>query len=288
MVCAFLSCVLLVSDAQYRYLGGLRSTASAALFPLQWLARAPFVLADHVADTLVTRKTLFERNGELEIQHGHDAVQLQELAALSSENAHLRGLLVMRERYAGKTLAAEIAYRGRDPFTQKVVLDRGSSDGVEAGRPVIDETGVVGQVTRVYPWLSEVTLITDAKQMVPVQNLRNGLRAVLAGTGNTGRLELKFIALSADFAPGDDLVTSGIDGVYPPGLPVARVSAVEHNPNDLFARISCEPVTGVHAQRQLLVVDWKNPMPEAPPPEADTPPAPRAAARGAARDKEAP
>ena len=137
---------------------------------------------------------------------------------------------------------------------------------------MIDEIGVVGQITRVYPWLSEVTLITDKEQVVPVQNLRNGLRAVLAGTGNDGELELKFIPLNADFQNGDQLVTSGIDGVYPPGLPVAAVSNVERNAAYLFAHITCKPLAGVASHTQVLIVNWENKAPERPaPPEKSGP-----------------
>jgi rod shape-determining protein MreC len=119
-------------------------------------------------------------------------------------------------------------------------------------------------VTRVYPWLSEVTLITDKGQIVPVQNLRNGLRSVLAGTGNDGVLELKFIPLNADFRNGDRLVTSGIDGVYPPGLPVAEVTHVERSATYLFARITCKPIASVNSYAQVLVVSQKRTVPERP------------------------
>jgi len=125
-------------------------------------------------------------------------------------------------------------------------------------------------VTRVYPWLAEVTLITDKGQFVPVQNLRNGLRAVLAGTGNDGALELRFIPLNADFQNGDQLVTSGIDGVYPPGLPVAQVTHVERSAAQLFARITCAPVGGVASHTSVLIVRGVRETP--PRPEEDAKP----------------
>ena len=152
------------------------------------------------------------------------------------------------------SLAAEVLYAARDPFARKVMIDQGMQHDVEAGQPVVDHLGVIGQVTRVYPWLAEVTLITDKGHLVPVQNVRTGLRAVLAGTGDDGRLELRFIPLSADFQTGDQLVTSGIDGVYPPGLPVAEVTHVERNTAYLFADITCKPLAGVHAHTQVLVL----------------------------------
>jgi rod shape-determining protein MreC len=135
---------------------------------------------------------------------------------------------------------------------------------VRRGAPVVDARGVVGQVTRVYPFVSEVTLVTDKDQTVPVQNLRNGLRAVLAGRGGDGLLELKFVPLNADFQNGDKLVTSGIDGVYPPGLPVAEITQVERNAAELFARIVGRPLAGVAAHGQVLVLDWNPALPEPP------------------------
>jgi len=135
---------------------------------------------------------------------------------------------------------------------------------VRPGQPVVDNRGVVGQVTRVYPWLSEVTLITDKGQFVPVQNVRNGLRAVIGGTGSDGTLELRFVPLQADYQNGDELVTSGIDGVYPPGLPVAQVTQVERSAMQLFARITCIPLGGVANYNQVLVVNSDSSFPPRP------------------------
>ena len=160
------------------------------------------------------------------------------------------------------------------------MVDQGSFDDVQAGEPVIDGVGVVGQVTRVYPWQAEVTLITDKDHLVPVLNTRNGMRAVLAGTGNDGALELRFVPLNADFENGDQLVTSGIDGVYPPGLPVAQVSNVERNAAFLFARITCKPLAGVNSHRQVLIVHAQQPAAERPPEVEKPPPPPRATKKG--------
>jgi len=145
---------------------------------------------------------------------------------------------------------------------------------------VIDHGGVVGQVTRVYPWVSEVTLITDKDHLVPVLNVRNGLRAVLAGTGNDAALEVRFVPLNADFQNGDRLVTSGIDGVYPPGLPVADVTHVERNTAFLFARITCKPLGGVRNNAHVLIVSAERQLPERPP-EEEKPVRPKKSRRGA-------
>ena len=267
LLCSLLSIALLISDTRYQYLGGARQIIALALYPLQRLADAPGALADHLGEFFFTRSALRAENAQLAEQHLHDAIKLQKYRALELENAHLRELLGMRDHLPYRTIAAEIVYSERDPFIRKVVIDKGAQQQIKAGQPVIDQAGVIGQVTRVYPWLAEVTLITDKQHMLSVQNLRNGQRAVLAGRGADGRLELKFIPLNADFQIGDQLATSGIDQVYPPGLPVAVVSSVERNPADLFARVVCKPLAGVANHAQALVLDWKTPVPSPPVPE---------------------
>ncbi len=259
-----LSIALLIADARYKYLDGIRQAVAVIVYPLQRLAGAPSAMLDRIGEFFVTQSTLRADNARLAEQSVQNAVAMQKLKALAAENAHLRNLLAARERFPESTTAAEVLYAGRDPFTRRIVVDKGSQSNIRTGQPVIDPIGLVGQVTRVYPWVAEITLITDKEQTVPVQNLRNGLRAVLGGTGDDGRLELKFIPLNADFQNGDQLVTSGIDGVYPPGLPVAEVSNVERNAAFLFARITCKPLAGVASHRQVLVVNWISKAPEQP------------------------
>ena len=268
LLCSLLSIALLISDARYGYLEGIRKAVSVLIYPLQRLAGAPRAALDGVGEFFVTQNALRTVNAKLAAQSLSDAAMLRKYAALAAENAHLRDLLAARQRFPESTVFAEVLYAGRDPFTRKIVIDRGQQHGIKAGQPVIDQIGVIGQVTRIYPWLADVTLITDKEQAVPVQSLRNGLRAVLGGTGNDGQLELKFIPLNADFQNGDQLVTSGIDGVYPPGLPVAEVSNVERNAAYLFARITCKPLAGATSHSQVLVLNWENKAPERPADEA--------------------
>jgi rod shape-determining protein MreC len=269
-LCSLLSMALLISDARYGYLEGIRQVVSVIVYPLQRLAGAPHALLDSVGEFFVTQSALRTENSKLAAQSLRDAVMLRKHAALAAENTHLRDLLAARQRFPESTVFAEVLYAGRDLFTHKVVIDKGLQQGVKAGQPVIDQIGIIGQVTRTYPWLAEITLITDKEQAVPVQNLRNGLRAVIGGTGNDGQLELKFIPLNADFQNGDQLVTSGIDGVYPTGLPVAEVSNVERNAAYLFARITCKPLAGVTSHSQVLVLNWENKAPERPAEDAKT------------------
>jgi rod shape-determining protein MreC len=169
------------------------------------------------------------------------------------ENQRLRALLDMKARQPAEGHVAQIVFAARDPFARKVIIDLGSQGGIVPGGAVVDSIGVVGQVTRVYPLASEVTLLTDKDQAIPVQVLRNGLRAVLFGAG-AGALELRFLAANADVQAGDVLVTSGLDGIYLPGLPVAKVTRVDHDAAYTFAHILCQPIAAVDSAGQVLVL----------------------------------
>jgi rod shape-determining protein MreC len=283
LIFSTLSLALLVADARLKYLDTLRQVASVVIYPLQRIAGAPASIFHRGSEFFVTNSALKAENARLAQENLTNAAQLQQLAALQTENDNLRKLVNARARLPTRTALAEILYAARDPFSRKVVIDQGSANDVRAGQPVIDGVGVIGQVTRVYPWLAEVTLITDKGHLVPVLNTRNGLRAVLSGTGNDGALELKFVPLNADFEPGDQLVTSGIDGVYPPGLPVAQIANVERNAAFLFARIICKPLAGVTSHIQVLIVQSPQAVPERPVEEEKPPPkaTPKRSRRGA-------
>ena len=271
VIFAALSLIFLVADARFRYLESLRQVAAVVVYPFQRLAAAPAGIGRRIGDFFVTHSSLREENARLRRENFDNAARQQQLEALHAENAHLRRLHEARSRADVDFIAAEALYAARDPFSRKLIVDRGAQHEVRPGQPVVDERGVVGQVTRVYPWLAEVTLVTDKGQFVPVQNVRNGLRAVLAGTGNDGALELRFIPLNADFQNGDRLVTSGIDGIYPPGLPVAQVTHVERSAAQIFARITCAPLAGVGAHSHMLIVRGLREVPARPPEEQPLP-----------------
>jgi rod shape-determining protein MreC len=264
LIFSALSLAILVADNRFNYLASLRQVAAVVVYPLQRVAAAPASIVRRIGDFFTTHGSLREDNARLAREGYENAALLLQLNALQAENAQLRELLDARQRLGIELAAAEVLYAARDPFTRKVVIDRGSQHDVRAGQPVVDNHGLVGQVTRAYPWLAEVTLVTDKGQFVPVQNVRNGLRAVLSGTGSDGALELGFIPLNADFQSGDELVTSGIDGVYPPGLPVARVTNVERRADQIFARITGAPLGGVANHTHVLIVTGSRELPPRP------------------------
>jgi rod shape-determining protein MreC len=251
---ASLSLALLVIDARFRYAEGLRTWLALAAYPIQRAATAPVELVSAIGSFLSTQASLVEENERLRakaLASSHDA---QRYEAAEAEVAQLRRLVGAVERIDVRVIPAEVMYYGRDPYAHKLFIDRGATHGVRPGSPVTDEGGVVGQVTRVHPLLSEVTLVTDRDQAVPVQVVRNGLRAVAFGGGATGALELRFMAANADIQPNDRLVTSGIDGTYPAGLPVATVMRIERDAENAFARVVCRPAAGVDRGRYVLVL----------------------------------
>jgi len=256
--------LLMVLDARFRYAESVRQVVALAAYPIQRVAMAPIDLFHAVANYFGSTAALQEENAALKTKQLRTAPELLRLEALQEENNQLRRLLDAQERLPGKSVFAEILYAGRDPFSRKVVIDKGSQHNIQAGQPVIDDVGVIGQVTRVYLLMSEVTLLSDKDQAIPLQVQRNGLRAVAYGGAEGGMLDLRFMAANTDIRNGDTLVTSGIDGTYPPGLPVATVARIERDAAYAFAKIYLAPTAGTDRYRQVLVLTSEA---KAPPPE---------------------
>ncbi len=251
---ALVSICLLLADARLKTLVVVRQSIATALYPVQMLALAPRDAMNSTGSYFSSLAKLQNEVRDLRQQQILHAQALQKEQYLAMENAHLRDLLAAPVRSEVKSVMGEILYDARDAFTRKIVLDRGIQAGVNVGQPVIDGKGVVGQVTRVFPFTSEVTLLTDKDQAIPVQVARNGLRSIAYGRGQSGLLDLHFMAANADIHPGDILITSGIDGVYPAGLSVAKVIKVESNTAGAFGRIVCQPLAGIERNKQLLIL----------------------------------
>lgn len=267
-VFAFISIALLVIDARMHALAAVRQVAATALYPFQMAALVPRDAMASMGDYFSSLSSLQKEVRQLKSQQLAAAQAMQQAQLEMAENAQLRRLMEAREHLPVKSLMSEILYDARDPATRKVVLDRGLRAGVQLGLPVIDNAGVVGQVTRVFPFTSEVTLLTDKEQAIPVQVLRSGLRSVAYGRGQSGMLDLRFVAPNADIQVGDVLVTSGLDGIYPAGLAVAKVVQVESIAAGAFGRVVCQPLAGIDRNRQLLIVMSQAPAQPRPPAEA--------------------
>jgi len=262
-----LSLLLLFVDARFRYLESTRSALSVLVTPILRLAALPGYLLDQVGDIFITQhmqRVLKDTNDQLQLQHQIDAAQLLQFQSTRLENQLLRNLASLPLSPGFSAKLVEVVYAERDMFKRRILISKGADAKVEMGQVVIDDKGIVGQITRVYPWLSEVTLITEKDRAVPVQVQRNGLRSIVFGAGDTSQLALRFVPESADVQNGDVLVTSGIDGVYPQGIPVAKVEKIERDPSYPFARISCLPIAGVDQHKHLLVLSNPPKLPERP------------------------
>jgi rod shape-determining protein MreC len=254
IVFSTLSLALMASDSKFSYLTPVREALTVALQPLQVVANSPFVLYNNIGNYFTSQQALRQEVDLLKKQAIFQGVQLQALASLKDENEHLRTLMEAAKVSSQPGRLAEIMYTGRDPFTHKVIVNMGEANQVLAGQAVVDAAGVVGQVTRVFPYTSEVTLLTDKELSIPIQVERNALRAISFGHGRDNTVNLPYLPANVDIKKGDKLVTSGIDGIYPAGLGVAVVSSVQTNVSSPFAQIVATPIAGIQNHRQILIL----------------------------------
>ncbi len=267
-----LALFFMVADARFQFVEPLRQGLAIFLLPLQRTLAVPVEMWQGANDYLrglnqaqASERAVSERLAAL-------AERAARADLLAQENTRLRALLDLRAAFAVRSLPAEVLYEAADPFSRKVFIDRGKQHGVERGAPVINEAGVLGQVTHAYALTAEVTLLSDKDAAIPVLNTRTQQRAAAFGSG--GGMELRFMSGTADVQVGDALHTSGLDGVYPPGLAVARVVAVERRVESGFARITLVPVANGDGVRHVLVLE---------PLSAQLPPRPAAVAAESAR-----
>lgn len=252
-----LALFLMVADARFRVTDPLRKAVATVLYPAQWLMLKPVELVDRGAGYFQSLQTARQETDQARKQLALMSQRANQGDQLAQENDRLRQLLGLRERLQVPAQVAQILYDTADPYARRVVVDQGQNAGVVLGSPVLDGAGILGQVTRVYPFVSEITLLIDREQSIPVLNLRTGARGVAYGdpvASHGGGMELRFVSANADVQEGDLLTTSGLDGVYPPGLPVARVVRVERRADSAFARIYCDPVAAIQSARHVMLL----------------------------------
>jgi rod shape-determining protein MreC len=257
---SLLSIVLMASDHRFQISQPVRSGIAVVLAPLQWLSLQPVRAFSGLGAYFSDLEKAQDAAQNFQTRTIAQAQRLQQVEQLAQENAQLRDLLDLRAQFPGPTKAVEVLYDTADPYTDRLVVDRGLVAGLVPGAAVIDVGGVVGQVTRVYPLVSEVTLLTDRSQTIPVLNARTGTRHVAIGDPSIrGGLELKFVPSGTDIKTGDLLTTSGIDGIYPAGLHVGLVSHIDRRVDSSFARVQATPTAkprGRHLLVLMPVKDW--------------------------------
>ena len=250
-----LALFLMVADTRFRFITPLRAAFAVALLPVQRALAVPVAVVENGRDYLGGLTAALTREAAAQARLTAQAERVLRAEQLAQENVRLRALLALRPALNSRNQPAEVLYEASDPYTRKVVIDRGSAQGVALGSPAINEAGVLGQVTRVYTLTSEVTLLSDKDAAIPVLNPRTQQRSAAFGGGIPGGMELRFTSANADVLVGDVLQTSGLDGIYPPGLPVAQVVAVQRRVESGFARIHLLPVARPDGVRHLLVLD---------------------------------
>lgn len=271
----------MIADHRFHALETVRLSLSVLAHPIQQVAGWPGEAIARVSDYFASQDRLLRENRDLKVKILEQSAAAQEARLLKTEEKHLLGMTAANSRYAENGIIAEVLYTARNPFTRKIVVDKGLTHAIQTGMPAIDGSGVVGQVTNVGTFTSEVTLVTEKDQSVPVMVVRNGLRGIAVGSGKDGSIDMPFMPVSADVRNGDSLVTSGIDGTYPPGLVVAEVTSVEKNANYVFAKISAKPSAGVDYYRYVMLLPL--PAASAAPPQPKAEETPRKSAKDRAR-----
>lgn len=259
---AVLSVALMVVDARFDYLKPVRSQMGLVLSPFYGIADIPVRAWEGVRDQFTSRSELLAENERLKAEQLLMQRRLQKLATLTEQNVRLRELLNSSALVDDKVLVGELIGVDPNPFTQRILIDKGEKDGVFQGQPVLDASGLMGQVVEVMPYTARVLLLTDTTHSIPVQVNRNGLRAIAVGTGNPERLELRYVADTADIKEGDLLVSSGLGQRFPAGYPVAVVKEVLHDTGGPFATIRAVPTAKMNRSRYVLLVFSDSRTPE--------------------------
>ncbi len=262
LVLSVLSVTLMLVDARLDTLKPVRSQLGLVLTPFYWVADIPTHLWQNATQQLSSHSELLAENEKLKAEALLMQRRLQKLATLIEQNVRLRELLNSSALVDDQVLVGELIGVDPNPFTQRVLIDKGEKDDVFIGQPVLDARGLMGQVIEVMPYSSRVLLLTDTSHSIPVQVNRNGLRAIASGTGNPERLELRHVADTADIKEGDLLVSSGLGQRFPAGYPVATVKEVVHDTGQPFAIVRAEPTAALNRSRYVLLVFTDKRSPE--------------------------
>ncbi|MDV2077088.1 rod shape-determining protein MreC [Marinobacter xestospongiae] len=254
LLVVLLSVGLFVAEARFERVEQVRSSIATGLAPVYWLGNAPSQFQDWVAGLMTTREDLLEENDALKARLLILERRALKYAALAAENNELRQLMNSSELLDDRVVVAEIVSVSPDPFSHEVVINKGSRDGLSAGQAILDAHGLMGQVVQTSSFTSRVLLISDSSHAVPVEVVRNGLRAILLGNGDIDALELVHVPDTADVREGDLLVSSGLGGRFPKGYPVAEVSGIHKDPGEPFVQIEARPKAELSRSEMVLVV----------------------------------
>jgi len=254
LLLTLISIVFMGIDFRFHYLKNIRQATNIFTKPFHAVLNLPSDIYNFTTQYFSNQSHLIQENETLKINIDSLKADLQRLDFIDQENNQLKNLLEVKNTRKFKTEAVNIIYSRFDPFSQKIIIDGGQNRNFQAGQPVIDALGLVGQISNVYPETSEVTLVIDKKMSVPIQIQRNGLRAITNGNGQNETISLSYLPNSVDVIKGDILKTSGIDSIYPEGIAVAEVIEILNNPKLPFAKIICKPISAIRSHSHVLIV----------------------------------
>ena len=254
LLLTLISIVFMGIDFRFHYLKNIRQATNIFTKPFHAVLNLPSDIYNFTTQYFSNQSHLIQENEVLKTNIDSLKADLQRLDFIDQENNQLKNLLEVKNTRKFKTEAVNIIYSRFDPFSQKIIIDGGQNRNFQAGQPVIDALGLVGQISNVYPETSEVTLVIDKKMSVPIQIQRNGLRAITNGNGQNETISLSYLPNSVDVIKGDILKTSGIDSIYPEGIAVAEVIEILNNPKLPFAKIICKPISAIRSHSHVLIV----------------------------------
>lgn len=254
IACLVIALALMIIDFQIKSLDFIRNQVNIVLRPFEQLMLLPGSMISGGSDYLTSRSTLEKENETLKLRQAELSLLANQSALLAVENQNLRSLLDLQKKVAFKTVPVEILFNPPNPISQRVVINRGENQGLRLGSPIANDMGILGQVVRLYDNSAEVSLLEDRDFAVPVLVARNGLRAAVVGSGRGQLLQLRYLPVASDLEVGDILLTSGVDGVYPPGFAVAVITKIERNLDQNSANVFCSPIAEVNRHLQALAL----------------------------------
>lgn len=269
IILSIISIALMMLDSRYSTVQHLKGYAATVLYPLQWLANQPVQLYSHISELVQSQTSLVNENKRLSEENSRLNTSAQQTERLQRELAELKTLQALQSSGIAATTAAEVISNGKDPLSDKLIIDKGRMNGLKAGDAVLDQYGLIGQITQVHPLSAELTLITNGQTVIPVMVARTGVRSLLYGSG--GAVNLRYFPVDADLRPGDTLLTSGLDSIYPEGIPVAQITLAARSPGTPYYRVAAEPFAAFRSSKYVLTLPQKA-VPAAAV-AADTPPA---------------
>jgi len=254
IACIVISLALMIIDFQIKSLDFIRSQVNVVLRPFEQLMLLPSSMISGGGDYLTSRTTLEKENIALKLRQAELSLLANQSALLAVENQHLRNLLDLQKIVGFKTVPVEVLFNPPNPLSQRVVVNRGQNQGLKLGSPIANEMGILGQVVRLYDNSAEVSLLEDRDFAIPVLVARNGLRAAVVGNGRNQLLQLRYLPVASDLEVGDILLTSGVDGIYPPGFAVAVISKIERNLDQNSSNVFCSPIAEINRHLQALAL----------------------------------